>query len=206
MRFKLLVPPILTVSFIFAALPAFSQTVAPYQSQGLPLRIGFGPSSYDVDWGQGRMWGGTVWADWYPRFLPPVLDGLGLETEARDISLNKHEQPGNADPERSGQANTRQDTFGAGAIYSWRHFRNFHPYAKGLISLGSVDFISPSPTYSHDTRTVISAGGGFEYRFFRQLWARADYEYQDWGMLLHNTLNPQGFTAGVSYDFSRPQP
>jgi len=32
---------------------------------------------------------------------------------------------------------------------------------------------------------------------------RGDYEYQDWGTLLGNTLNPQGITVGVAYEFSR---
>jgi hypothetical protein len=203
MRFKLLVPPILTVSLLLAVVPALSQTVAPYQGKSIPLVIGFGPSGFEPDWGMGRMYGGAIWADWYPQNLPHSLEGLGIEAEVRDISLDKHLQPGNSDPQRSGQANTKEDTAGGGVIYSWRHFRNFHPYGKFIVSEGSVDFIG-SPTYNHDTRRVLAPGGGFEYRFFRQLWARVDYEYQDWGLLLHETLTPSGFTAGVSYDFSHP--
>ena len=99
----------------------------------------------------------------------------------------------------------RQDTAGGGPIFTWRHYRNFHPYAKFLIEDGSVDFY-PLPGYSHDTRTLFALGGGFEYRIFRSIWARVDYEYQDWGTLLGNTLNPQGATVGVAYDFSHPRP
>jgi hypothetical protein len=207
MRFKLLVPPILTVSLLFAALPAFSQTVAPYQGRVLPLRVGFGPSGYEPDWGQGRMYGGTIWADWYPTNLPHIFDGLGVEAEARDISFDKHLQPGNLDPQRSGQANTKEDTVGGGFIYNVHSFRNFHPYVKAIFSQGSVDFISSSPTYSHDTRFVASPGGGIEYRIYRPIWARVDYEYEMWiGKLLGGYLTPQGFTVGVSYDFSHGLP
>jgi hypothetical protein len=208
MRFKLLVSPILTVSLLFAALPAISQTVAPYQGQKtIPIIVGFGPSSYNPDWGHGIMYGGSVWADWYPKVLPPAFDGLGIEIEARDISLNKHPNPGQAVLARSGQENTKEDTLGGGVIYTWRFFHNFHPYVKGIFSQGSVDFISMSPTYSHDTRLVMAPGGGFEYRIYRPLWARVDYEYQIWGKLLGpDVLTPEGLTVGVSYDLSHPLP
>jgi len=204
MRFKLLVPPILTVSLLLAVVPAFSQTAAPYESKGIPLTIGFGPSGFEPDWYHGRMYGGAIWVDWYPSILPHALDGLGVEAEVRDISLDKHLQPYNANPQHSGQANTKEDTAGGGVIYTWRHFRNFHPYVKFIVSDGSVDFLTYSPVYSHDTRGVYAPGGGIEYRIFRQFWVRADYEYQDWGKLLGNTLTPAGYTVGISYDLGHP--
>jgi opacity protein-like surface antigen len=194
MRFRLLVLPILAVGIFSITVPAISQVAPAYERSGWPVRLGIGPSSYDVDWGHGRMLGGTIWADWYPEKLPHVLRGLGLEGEARDISLDRS----------STQPNMRQDTAGIGPIYAWNHFHNFHPYLKYLIAYGSIDFVSPSPTYSHDTRTLYAPGLGFEYRFYRQFWARADYEYQTWQVLLGNTPNPQGFTVGVAYDFGHP--
>jgi opacity protein-like surface antigen len=207
MRFKLFVLSILTVSLFAAAFPAFSQVVPAATSGGhWPLSVGIGPSSYDVDWGHGRMYGGTIWVDYYPGMLPSILHGLGVEAEARDISLDRHEDPHQQYPNWSEQANTREDTAGGGVIYTWRHFRNFHPYGKFLISFGSVDFITglthATSTYTHDTRTLKAPGLGFEYRIYHQFWARADYEYQDWGTLLGKTLNPQGFTVGVAYNFS----
>jgi hypothetical protein len=205
MRFKLLVPPILTVSFLVAAFPAFSQTVAPYQSKGLPITLGIGPSGFNPDWGHGRMYGGTIWADWYPRNTFTALQDFGIEVEVRDISLDRHLEPGQGP--HSGQANTKEDTAGGGIIYNWSRFRNFHPDLKFIVSEGSVDFISPSPTYSHDTRLVLAPGGGFQYRIYRPIWARVDYEYQMWtGKLLGNYLTPSGYTIGVAYDFSNRQP
>ncbi|MGA2569208.1 MAG: outer membrane beta-barrel protein [Terracidiphilus sp.] len=196
MRFKWLVPPIVTVGLFAATLPAFSQAVAPYQAKAIPWSIGVGPSSYDVDWGHGRMLGGTIWADWYPTKLQHIVRGLGVEIEARDISLNRNLPM---------QKNMRQDTAGGGPIYNWHITNRFRPYFKGLIEDGSVDFY-PQPGYSHDTRLVFAPGGGFEYRFLGPLKVRADYEYQFWtGPLLGNTLNPQGFTVGIAYDLSHPQ-
>ena len=206
MRFKLLVAPILTVSLIFAALPVLSQTIAPYQGKStIPIVLGFGPSGYNPDWGHGIMYGGSVWADWSPKQMPHSLDGLGIELEARDISLNRHPEPNQ--PPRSGQANTKEDTIGGGFIYAWRYFHNVHPYVKGIFSQGSVDFITNNPSYSHDTRFVMAPGGGVEYRIYRPLWARVDYEYEVWGKLLGNSyLTPEGLTIGVSYDFTHPIP
>jgi hypothetical protein len=204
MRLKLFVPPILTACLLLAAMPAFCQVNAPYEGSGFPITVGAGASSWDPDWGQGRMLGITAWADWYPSQLPPILHGLGVEAEGRDVRFDRHLQPNNGDPQRSGQGNTTEDTIGGGPIYMRPVMKNLSLYAKLVFSIGSVDFISNSPTYSHDTRTVMAPGGGIEYRIFRQLGVRADYEYQDWGKLLGTTLNPQGFTVGVNYSFSHP--
>jgi hypothetical protein len=198
MRFKLFPPPILAGFLFLAALPAFSQVAPAYRAPGIPLSVGAGPSSYDVDWGHGREVGGTVWADWYPEQISNLTHfrGLGLEIEARDISFYRH---------LPAQHNLREDTAGGGPVFNWHLTNRFHPYFKGLIEDGSIDFY-PLPRYSHDTRPVIASGGGFEYRFLGPLKVRADYEYQIWlGNLLGNTLNPQGFTLGVAYDLSHPQ-
>lgn len=198
MRSRLFVPFILALSLLTAPLPAFSQVASIYSAPGMPVSVGIGPSSYDVDWAHGRMYGGTIWADWYPQFLESFahVRGLGVEVEARDISLDKH----------YGQQNMRQDTLGGGMIFDWHLTPRFHPILKGLIEQGSVDFSTNSPTYSHDTRALTASGGGFEYRFAGPLKVRADYEFQYWiGPLLTKTLNPQGFTLGIAYDFSHPQ-
>jgi opacity protein-like surface antigen len=196
MRFKLFVSPLLTLCLITAAAPAFSQVAPAYQTPGIPLTIGAGGSNYDVDWGHGRMWGTTVWADWYPGLISSHIRGLGFEAEGRDISIGQT---------LPAQKNIRQDTAAAGGIYSLRRFRNFQPYAKFLIGVGSYDFTSSSRYYNHDTRALMAGGGGIQYRVFGPIWARADYEYQVWQQLFGGYPDPQGFTAGFSYDFSHPQ-
>jgi len=204
MRFKLLAAPILTVSLILAALPGFSQTIAPYQGKVLPFAIGFGPSGFEPDWGRGRMYGGTAWVDWYPSFIPRSLNKLDIEFEVRDISLDRHIVTGGTP--RSNQANTKEDTAGGGFMYNWHLVRNLNFYAKAIVADGSVDFIG-SPTYNHDTRIVLAPGGGLEYRVYGPISARVDYEYQIWtGKLIGTYLTPQGFTAGITYDFAHPTP
>lgn len=65
---------------------------------------------------------------------------------------------------------------------------------------GSIDFTLPN--YLHDTRTIYSSAGGVDYRFSGHIVIRGDYEYQFWTHFIHNhTMNPQGLTIGVNYDF-----
>jgi hypothetical protein len=195
MRLKIYFALLLAALPFCAAHVLLAQAAPAARDGSLPLAIGGGLSSYDVDWGSGRMLGGTVWADYTPSWLPARLRGLGVEAEARDISLeHSPSQP----------SNFREATMGGGPIYTWRHFRNFHPYGKGIASFGIINFGPPNSSYNYDSRTVLSAGVGFEYRVYRNVWARADYEYQDWPQLFGHILDPQGFTVGASYHFSRP--
>lgn len=184
---------ILAVASLAAASSAFSQTAPAAYEGRLPFTIGAGASNLNVDWGHNRMYGITVWGQWRPAVLPRSLYGLGIDVEARDISFDRS----NHIP-----SNFRLDTISGGPIYTWHHFRNFQPYGKFLLGMGSIDFRSGVPNYSHDTRDIYAPGFGFQYRLIDHLWARADYEYQRWPNLFGGgTLDPQGFTAGVSYDF-----
>jgi hypothetical protein len=147
------------------------------------------------------MEGFTVWGDWRPR-PDGALSGLGLDVEVRDIDFGRSS---------SLPSNFKQVTGGGGPIYYVRVFRNFQVYGKWLFGFGSMDFKTSDPYYTHDTRNFSAPGGGFQYRLYHHLWARADYEYQMWPDLFPNknnpqggTMDPQGFTLGFSYDF-RPQ-
>ena len=118
------------------------------------------------------MIGGTVWADWYPHAIESFahVRGLGVEMEARDISLDQNLPT---------QKNMRQDTAGGGLIFNWHLTKRFHPYFKGLLEDGSVDFY---PTAGILPRHASAGrfGRRFEYRFLGPFKVRADYEYQYW--------------------------
>ena len=197
MRFKLAVFPVLAGVIFCVAVPSSSQVVPSYERKsGWPFAIGVGPVSYDPDIGHGRMYGFAGWFDIYPGKLPSFLHGhLGAEGEIRDISLGAS----------SSQPNVRYDTAAMGLIYVWNRLHNVRPYVKCMIGDGSVDFPRLSPTYAHDTRTFTAPGGGLEFRVKQDIWIRADYEYQTWQSLaVYGALKPQGFTLGVSYDFTHP--
>ncbi len=180
----------LLAAFIFgASIASFSQVVPPVEQQrGLPLSLGAGYSNFESDL-SGRISGIAVWIDWSFYRAPGPLRGLGIEVEGRDLNFG-----------RTGtMPNLRFDTIAGGPIYTFRHYRRFHPYGKFLFGFGSIDFTSSIPTYSHDTRGFYDLGGGLDYRLTRTIWLRGDYQYQFWP----DFGNPHGFTIGASYDFYR---
>jgi hypothetical protein len=186
---------ILVIAFLSTSIPLVSQ-VAPGGSEGgLPLVVGAGFSDYYTEMFQKRMEGPTVWADWNFNLGPRFLQGFGVEAEVRVLDFG---QP-------QGQK-LRQATLGGGPIYTWRHYRKFQPYCKFLADYGSMDHIQikgfPS-LYTADKWLIWATGGGIEYRAWRNVWVRADYEYQFWRVKFFNPtsfLDPQGFTVGASYD------
>jgi hypothetical protein len=181
--------------FLTASIPAFSQVVPAATGSGssLPLVVGGGISDFDLDWGEGRrMAGFSAWVDWNFDRVPRVLRGIGIEAEGHDINLARP----------SSLTKLRQDTGLGGVTYHYRHFRNIDPYVKMMGGIGSIDFPSKNPLYTHDTFNVYAPGGGLDYRVWRHVWARADYEYQFWHHTFgNNDLTPQGFTFGASYHF-----
>jgi hypothetical protein len=196
MRLKPFLGTTLAALFACAALRVLAQTVPAATENNPQLAIGGGLSSINPDWGHGRMLGVAVWVDYTPTHMPAILHGLGLEAEARDLTFGRASTV---------PSHMREQTIGGGLIYTWRHYRNFHPYGKFLESFGGVTWnVAPVP-YRHDTRTVTSAGGGFEVHAYRQIWLRADYEYQFWPDFLGKTLDPAGFTLGATYQFGRPR-
>jgi hypothetical protein len=194
MKLSRLLSVVLVVACFTLLGPAFSQ-VAPEAYQGeFPFAIGAGASNMDVDWGHNRMYGFTVWGQWRPRPKGGLLTGFGVDAEVKNIAYDRP---------KSLPDNFKQTVGSGGPMYTLRILRDFQVYGKGTVGFGSIDFRSPSPYYTHDTRNVYSAGGGFNLRIHRQLWVRADYEYQGWPHLFSNThwLDPQGFTLGFMYDF-----
>ena len=184
---------LLAAFVVCSSISSYSQVAAPGESHGVPLSIGAGYSNFQSDF-NGRISGIAVWADWTFYRAPRYLRGLGIEAEGRDLNFG-----------RTGTvANLRYDTISGGPIYTFSRCRRFHPYGKFLIGFGSIDFFTPSPTYSHDTRQIYAPAGGLDYRLTRTIWLRGDYEYQFWPDLFHrHNLNPRGFTVGASYDFYR---
>ena len=173
-------------------LSVYGQVGPAATRNGLPLTFGLGYSSYYTDW-SGYLSGPMLWADWRFRRVPRRLYGIGVEIEGRD--LNYH---------RTGNIpNLRMDAAGGGPIYTWRHSDIIQPYGKFLVEFGSIDFTLPGyPNYTHDTRVVSVPGAGVNFRVFRSVWLRGEYEYQVWPDLGHgNALTPQGITFGVANDF-----
>ena len=199
--FKPILRVMLAALFVVPASPMSAQVAPAVSGRGFPLSVGVGFSYFDLNWGSDtngtarRMGGVAAWLDYDVPHTPSVLRGLSLEVEGHHIAYLRP----------SDLTTMQQDTFGAGPTYKWRRYRRFHPFAKFMIGMGSIDFPAlpnAPPTYRHDTRTVYAPGGGLEYRAYGNLWVRGDYEYQFWPKIFGaGTLNPNGYTFGVVYDF-----
>jgi opacity protein-like surface antigen len=194
--------PALTALLVCAAFSVPAQTVPAADKSQIFWAVGTGISGFNnPDYGHGHLLGGTLWIDYTLPRMPYLLNGLGLEVEARDLNYGRS---------ATLPANLRQDVASGGVFYSWPRYRNFRPYAKYLMGFGSIDYGGGNPARYHDTRTVTSMGGGVNYRVFRNVWARADYEYQTWPDFYRNTtppgaITPHGFTAGAMYHFGLPR-
>jgi hypothetical protein len=195
MRLKPFLGMTLVALFACAVTQVFAQTAPAASESNFPLAVGGGLSSYNPDWAYGRMLGVAGWVDYTPNHVPSFLRGFGIEAEARDLNFGRASHIPKPLVEK---------TAGGGLIYTSRRYRNFHPYGKFLESYGSITWDNAPAKYRHDTRTVTSAGGGFEVHAYRRVWVRADYEYQFWPHLLGKTLDPSGFTLGATYHFGRP--
>jgi len=201
MRFKVFLPPVLALSLLAAAVPAFSQVVPDYRERGaLPLEVGAGFSDFNVDWGGGRREnGGTITADWTLNHMPRLLQGLGVGIIGRDLVVGAP----------ASISYFQYETAGGGAIYHFLRPRNFLPYAKGGGGFGRIKFAPGYPPgYNGDTRSFSYMGGGADFHAWRHFWVRADYEYQIWQHLFGSphALTPNGFTVGPEYDFGTFRP
>jgi opacity protein-like surface antigen len=200
MRMKLLPKQALALLFVCTVCSIHAQTVPAATESKRPLAVGAGFSGYNPDYKQGHLLGGALWLDYFPNQLPQILQGIGIEAEARDLSLGRSS---------SQPANLREDTAEGGLIYSWRHFHNVHPYGKFLMGYGNTDYESNTTANRyHDSRTITIAGGGVDVKVLQSVWVRADYEYQFWPNFFKHPapipagqLNPEGFTVGVLYRF-----
>jgi len=187
MRIQFLFP----IVFLAASVSIFAQVVPAATDGESPFSAGGGLSTFNTGIDGGHMYGGALWGDYRLNKAPSFLQGVGFEVEARDILLGRSsKQP----------SYLAEKTFGGGVTYTWRHFQNFHPYAKALFEYGT----GAGPTMS---RTVTALGGGLDYHLFGKVWLRADYEYQRWpdyhSSGVGGTLNPNGFTIGFTYHFGR---
>jgi len=194
--------PTLAALLVCTAITSLAQTVPAGTHSKIPLAVGAGVSGYKPGVDQGYLLGGTLWIDYTLPHMPHLLDGIGLEVEGRDLNYGRSAtQP----------ANLREDVALGGVIYSWRRYRDFHPYGKFMMGFGNIDtssLVTPSVRW-HDTRTITAMGGGLEYRVFRSVWMRADYEYQLWPdyfkhpgtTIPSGQLMPQGITVGAMYHF-----
>ncbi|MGA2248942.1 outer membrane beta-barrel protein [Terracidiphilus sp.] len=198
MRSKSLLWFIPALLLILVAGPASAQAVYSASEDHPRLSIGAGFSMFSQDWGDNVHPIGIAYTGDYHAPLPSFLDDLNIEVQGRNLMWHRGSVAVTGAP-----IVPRTFTLGGGLVYHphWFRFHRFEPFAKGLISYGSINFAPDNVPYNHDTRTVPSIGGGVDYRLIHRITLRADYEYQWWPQFLGpNALTPNGFTISALYN------
>jgi opacity protein-like surface antigen len=196
MRSKL----VLAVLFTLASLHAIAQVAPAVKISGPPLGVGGGLTDFDTDYYRpdlpywsGRMIGISAWADY------SVFHGLGVEVEGTSIFGNKPTPYSRSGNEIFGSL--KEQTVQGGIIYRYHPVYRLRPFVKALGGYGSIDFPSTRLYYTNETAGIYSIGGGLEYKVWRNVYARGQYEYQWWKGFRSGSqsLNPNGFTVGATY-------
>ena len=188
MRFKL----VLAALFFFAVLPAVGQVKPAANFSGIPLGVGVGFMDYSIGYAPGdRIMGVSAWADY------SFFRGLGLEAEGAALNFDA--------PARVGRFS--QYTIKGGPIYKARSVFGLHPYVKALFGVTQGNFaLRDNFYYTSDDFLNYSYGGGVEYKAWKNIYVRADYQYEfvrDY-LILHD-LNPNGVTIGATYYLRTPR-
>jgi hypothetical protein len=175
--------------FVFSvgALSAHAQVAPAATSSGWSLSAGGEGSAFQPDYADtgiaetspNRVYGVGTYVDM--RFTRWVQ----VEAEARWLKFNQ-DTFGTSPPIGNGQT-----TYQVGPRIPIHTFGKLTPYGKVLWGLGSGDFLSGNST-------VLTFGGGLDYRLNRKFTVRAfDFEYQEWHV--HPTIYPYGGSVGLSY-------
>jgi len=178
----------LIAAFLLIA-PAVAAAQAQYSAERAPLAFSVGGSFsfFDAAYGGYKVMGTVAYAN----FSPVIWDHVGLEGEGRWLSLNA-------------SLGFREYNYLAGPVYhiTLSKHRRFHPYVKGLIGAGIVDF----PNHLAVGRYfALAPGAGVDYTLNSRWRLRADYEYQIWpgapGIpgLSGSTMKPNGVSVGFTY-------
>lgn len=185
MRLKATLKATFAALCVLYALKASAQVAPAAKVSGLPISVGVGVSSYNLDYGPGRRMEGVV-----ARAGVGIFHGLGVDLSARTIFMFTPAE----------LTRMQQTTYLAGVYYQAPAIGRLRPFARYAGGIGTIEFPSRNPFYTRDTYTVMAPSGGVEYQLTHKVALRAEYEYQFWQKFLGpHDLTPQGFTVGVTY-------
>jgi len=178
---------LIVVALFIAPILASAQTKYSAERAPVVFTIGGAYSFFDAAYGGYKVMGAAAYTD----LSPLVWDHVAVEGEGRWLMLN-------------GPNGFSEYNYLAGPVYHFTisEHRRFHPYAKGLIGVGIVEF----PNHLAVGRYfVVAPGGGLDYALDSRWRFRADYEYQIWPQApgipgdTQAAMKPDGVTIGFTY-------
>jgi len=179
---------LLIVTALFVV-PGLAAAQSQYSAERAPVSFHMGAaySYFIAGYGGYKVMGPVA----YATFSPVIWDHVGIEGEGRWLTQN-------------GSRGFSEYNYLIGPVYriTMMEHRRLHPYVKGLVGAGIVNF----PDHLAVGRYfAIAPGGGVDFTLNRHWRLRGDYEYQIWpgspdipGTSLA-TIKPNGATVGLTY-------
>ena len=179
----------LFIAVFLVIAPVAAAAQAEYSAERGPVAFSVGGSFsyFDAAYGGYKVMGATGFA----HFSPIIWDHVAAQAEGRWLTLN-------------GSHGFSEYNYLAGPVYhiTLSEHRRFHPYVKGLIGEGVVNF----PNHlAYGRYFAIAPGAGVDYTLTRRWRLRADYEYQIWPNapdipgLSNSAMKPNGVSVGFAY-------
>jgi opacity protein-like surface antigen len=177
----------LLLAVLLAAIPAAAQSAYDAERAPLSLAVGGSFSFFDAAYSGYKVVGAATSID----FSPLLWDHLAGEAEGRWLTLNA-------------SRGFAEYNYLAGPVYriTLSEHRGLHPYVKGLIGEGVVDF----PNHlAYGRYFVVAPGGGVDMTLNQRWRLRADYEYQVWPQApgipgwSGGIMKPNGASVGFTY-------
>ena len=178
--------------------------VAPAVNQKPPLgtSLGVAMNYWSADWGSAKVnrWGPsasgtvTIWHDW-----SVIAEGRALIWGGNSFANG-----------RGGTLPTSAFKYYSGAggvLFTSGYWGRLQPLLKAEVGHASMSHPSNLSGHLHDTSTIYTLGGGFDYHTHGNLWTRVEYNYdffpnfQSYIDHKNHGLNPRGITFGVTYRF-----
>lgn len=188
MNSKLLV----ALAVLMFSLSGVAQVAPAAEKNRIELSAGGGLDYWWGDWGGSvHRFGPSAWA------TADVWHGIGATIEGHSMIFGG----GGPSPEY------KYFVGEGGLVYTYHHWRKIRPYAKGEFGYASLSFPSTGLPYVHQDERTWSVGAGAEYRTWRRLWTRVDYEYDFFPNFYSpitgqfHTLNPSGLSFGETFHF-----
>lgn len=178
---------LLIVTALFLAPGLVAQSAYDAERAPVSLAVGGYFSYFDAGYSGYKVMGAASTVN----FSPIIWDRVGAEAEGRWLTLN-------------GSRGFAEYNYLAGPVYriTLSEHHALHPYVKGLIGEGIVDF----PNHlAYGRYFVIAPGGGVDLALNSRWRLRADYEYQIWPQAPGITgwsasmMKPNGVSVGFTY-------
>jgi hypothetical protein len=173
--------PIRAIAFIglLGAAAMLHAQSAPTASRALDLKIGGGFATANSDYAD-RYNGGAAYINF--DFLPHI----GVEGEFHFVKDS---------------SDLYEKTYEVGGRY-FRTYGKFVPYGKLMYGRGVFNFPPLGDGFRANLAYNLAAGGiGVDYKVKPYVYARVDWEYQNWFGFQNSSLSPSILTVGAAYHF-----